>query len=102
MFHSWLSFVLLISACLIWMVPKKRELCLRCSPVIVIYAICLISLQYVYGFSLNDDELPTVVNGYQLNEIGLVKYPYPVAQLAIQVRYIYELFQRSYTIASVP
>jgi len=87
-FHSWLSFVLLISACLIWMVPQKRQLCLRCSPVVVIYAVCLISLQYIYGFSLNDEELPTVVNGYRLKEVGLVKYSYPVGPLAVQVCFI--------------
>jgi len=87
-FHSWLSFVLLISACLIWIVPQKRELCLRCSPVVVIYAVCLISLQYIYGFSLNDQELPTTVNGYRLKEVGLVKYSYPVGPLAVQVCFI--------------
>jgi len=80
--------VLLIAACLIWMVPKKRQLCLRCSPVVVVYAICLITLQYVYGFNLNDDELPTVVNGYPLKEIGLVKYSYPVGPLAVQVCFV--------------
>ena len=84
-FHSWLSFVLLISACLMWMVPKKRQLCLRCSPIVVFYAICLLTLQYVYGFNLNDDELPTTAHDYNLSEIGLVKYRYPVGPLAAQV-----------------
>jgi len=84
-FHSWLSFVLLISACLMWMVPKKRQLCLRCSPVVVVYAVCLVTLQYIYGFDLTDDELPTTAHGYSLSEIGLVKYRYPVGPLAAQV-----------------
>jgi len=84
-FHSWLSFVLLISACLMWILPKKRQLCLRCSPIVVVYAICLVTLQYVYGFNLNDNELPTTANGYNLSEIGLVKYRYPVGPLATQV-----------------
>jgi len=68
-----------------WMVPKKRQLCLRCSPIVVVYAICLVTLQYVYGFNLNDDELPTTVDGYSLSEIGLVKCKYPVGRLATQV-----------------
>lgn len=68
------------------MAPNKRQLCLRCSPVVVAYAICLITLQYVYGFNLSNKELPTVVNGYHLSEIGLVKYVYPVGPLAAQVR----------------
>lgn len=89
-FHSWLSFLLLISACLIWMVPQKRQLCLRCSPVVVVYAICLVTLQYVYGFRLNDNELPTTVDSYRLEEIGLRKYTYPVVPLAAQVCLLYQ------------
>jgi piezo-type mechanosensitive ion channel component 1/2 len=84
-YHSWLAFVLLIAACLIWIVPQKRNLCLRCSPCIVFYAVCLLTIQYIYGFNLNDEELPTFVAGYHLGEIGLVKYQYPVGPLALQV-----------------
>lgn len=70
------------------MVPKKRQLCLRCSPVVVVYAVCLITLQYVYGFNLNDEELPTEANGYNLEEIGLVKYRYPVVPLSAKVCFV--------------
>jgi len=76
------------------MVPQKRQLCLRCSPIVVIYAICLITLQYVYGLRLNDSELPTTVNDYHLDEIGLVKYTYPVGPLAAQV--CFKLFSLNY------
>ena len=61
-------------------------MCLRCSPVIVLYAMCLLIIQYIYGFNLKEDELPSVVNGYDLGEIGLVKYNYAVGPLAAQVR----------------
>lgn len=53
---------------------------------IVFYAECLVTLTYVYGFDLSRSELPSqVADGYNLNDIGLVKYRYPVGPLAAQV-----------------
>lgn len=87
-YPSWLTFVLLISACIIWMIPKKRAICMRFSPVIVFYAECLFTLTYVYGFDLTPSELPSqVADGYNLNDIGLVKYKYPVGPLAAQAAF---------------
>lgn len=67
--------------------PQKEARCLRFSPVVVIYAECLLILQYIYGFDLTNDELPDSLpgSGYRLDEIGLVKYQYPIIPLAIKV-----------------
>ena len=66
--------------------PLKRTVCLRFSPVILFYALCLNMLQYIYGLNLNDDELPSALkNGFELRDIGLVKYDYPAGPLAIKV-----------------
>lgn len=84
-FHSWLTFVLLLSACVIWMMPQKRKVALVASPVIVFYAESLLIIQYIYGLDLNDSELPSQTSsGYNFKEIGLVKYLYPVIPLATQ------------------
>ena len=37
-YHSWLTFVLLLWACVLWMIPNQRAAMLRCSPFLVIYA----------------------------------------------------------------
>ena len=85
-YHSWLTFVMLLGACIIWMIPKSRELCLCLSPLLVVYGECLLIIQYVFGMNLKS-ELPTMVNGVKLDEVGLKTFPYPCLPLAVQVLY---------------
>lgn len=85
-YHSWLTFLYLLWACVIWLIPQKRAVCLRCSPLIVLYAVCLLTICYIYGFKLTDDELPVQnANGYKFKEIGLIKYDYQCLPLGVQV-----------------
>lgn len=86
-FHSWLTFVLLLGACIIWMIPKSRRACLLVSPVIVFYAEVLLIIQYIYGLKLNEDELPTELHGMKMSEIGLIKFDIPCRSLALQTFY---------------
>ena len=83
-FHSWLTFVLLLLACIIWMFPKSRHVCYVLSPFILFYAVCLLLIQFVFGMNLS--ELPEEVNGIKLSDIGLKTFTYPCLQLALQVR----------------
>ncbi|GFX66771.1 piezo-type mechanosensitive ion channel component 1 [Trichonephila clavipes] len=69
-YHSWLTFVLLLWSCILWMCPNSRYVCLRSSPALVFYAECLLLLQYIFGLNLNEDELPSK----NVAQIGLVKY----------------------------
>ena len=86
-YHSWLTFVYLLAACIIWMIPAKRTICLTVSPLIVCYAVGLLVIQYIYGLDLTDSELPTETpSGYQYSEIGLQKYTYPCLPLAVKVK----------------
>ncbi|XP_058452791.1 piezo-type mechanosensitive ion channel component isoform X2 [Malaya genurostris] len=87
MYHSWLTFVLLIWANLIWIMPNQRRNMLNSSPFLVIYAELLLLAQYLYGMKLTDDELPSTVNitGINLAQIGLIKYrDYPCLPLMIK------------------
>ncbi|XP_033122825.1 piezo-type mechanosensitive ion channel component 2-like isoform X4 [Anneissia japonica] len=87
-YHSWLSFVLLLWACACWIIPGSRKCALYSSPFIVIYAECLIIIQFVYGLNLNEEELPTVTeDGVDLTEIGLVRYEIPCTVLAVKLLY---------------
>ncbi|XP_032592573.1 piezo-type mechanosensitive ion channel component isoform X2 [Drosophila grimshawi] len=71
-YHSWLTFVLLLWANVLWMIPNQRKAMMRSSPFIVIYAELLLVAQYIYGMDLNNDELPTKVStaGINLQQIG--------------------------------
>ncbi|KAM7311193.1 hypothetical protein ISCGN_008100 [Ixodes scapularis] len=73
-YHSWLTFVLLIWSCVLWMMPSSRQACLRSSPALVAYAELLLLLQYLYSLDLTDKELPQHVNTVNLAQLGLIKY----------------------------
>ncbi|ODM97774.1 Piezo-type mechanosensitive ion channel component 2 [Orchesella cincta] len=72
-YHSWLTFILLLWACVLWMFPNQRRAMLVSSPGLVFYAEVLLFAQYIYSLNLTDDELPQNVDGVNLAEIGLVK-----------------------------
>ncbi|XP_067651571.1 piezo-type mechanosensitive ion channel component 2-like isoform X3 [Haliotis asinina] len=83
-FHSWLTFVLLLAACILWMIPNSRRACLVMSPVIVFYAEALLCIQFIYGMNL-PKELPVDAGPVTYNEIGLKRYEIPCLYLAAQV-----------------
>lgn len=59
----------------------------RISPFVVIYAILLLIIQYLYCMNLTEDELPTIVNSkrYNLAQIGFVRYKtYPCVPLLLK------------------
>ncbi|KAF7259523.1 hypothetical protein EG68_03142 [Paragonimus skrjabini miyazakii] len=89
-YRSWLSFILLLSACILWISPNSRSACLYASPLIVLYAIVLILIQYVYCMNLTGEELPQEVtpNGLQFSELGMQKWPNPVGALGLQITFL--------------
>ncbi|XP_063601150.1 piezo-type mechanosensitive ion channel component-like [Penaeus indicus] len=87
-YHSWLTFVLLLWACVLWMIPNQRAAMLRCSPFLVVYAELLLLLQYIYCMDLTDSELPSEMETVNLSQIGLVKVPYLACKpLLVKVLY---------------
>ena len=78
LYHSALAFVLLIWPCLVWVTPNSRKWCLKTSPLFVLYAVALLCLEFAYGLQLTNEELP------ENKEIGLIRYPVPVAVLAVK------------------
>ncbi|XP_071541022.1 piezo-type mechanosensitive ion channel component isoform X2 [Panulirus ornatus] len=87
-YHSWLTFALLLWACVLWMIPNQRAAMLRCSPFLVVYAELLLVVQYIYCMDLTEDELPSQVKTVNLGQIGLVKYTYlPCKPLLVKVLY---------------
>jgi hypothetical protein len=72
-YHSWITFVLLLWASMLWMMPNQRRAMLRCSPFLVCYAMMLLIAQYIYSMDLTEQELPQEVQGFNLRQIGLEK-----------------------------
>ncbi|KAF6088900.1 piezo type mechanosensitive ion channel component 2 [Phyllostomus discolor] len=51
-YHSWLTFVLLIWSCALWMIRNRRKYAMISSPFMVVYANLLLILQYIWSFEL--------------------------------------------------
>uniref|UniRef100_A0A915B433 Piezo-type mechanosensitive ion channel component n=1 Tax=Parascaris univalens TaxID=6257 RepID=A0A915B433_PARUN len=72
LYHSWLTFVLMIVSCVVWMYPNSQRFCLKISPYIAVYAQALVLIQFVYGLDLTQAELPDEKPVF-LRQIGLEK-----------------------------
>ena len=61
-YPSWPALVLLLWACVIWLIPKTtpRNSLFYSSPILIIYSVCLLMLQYVYSLDLTLSELSPV------------------------------------------
>uniref|UniRef100_A0A4W6C4T2 Piezo type mechanosensitive ion channel component 1 (Er blood group) n=1 Tax=Lates calcarifer TaxID=8187 RepID=A0A4W6C4T2_LATCA len=79
-YHSWLTFVLLLWACLIWILRARRHAATLCSPFILLYGLALCCLQYVWAMDLQP-ELPTTVGTMSLRQLGLDRAKYPCLRL---------------------
>ncbi|CAN9500176.1 unnamed protein product [Ophioblennius macclurei] len=79
-YHSWLTFVLLLWACLIWILRSRRHAATLCSPFILLYGLVLCCLQYVWAMELQT-ELPIMVGTMSLKQLGLDRARYPCLRL---------------------
>uniref|UniRef100_A0A665TYX2 Uncharacterized protein n=1 Tax=Echeneis naucrates TaxID=173247 RepID=A0A665TYX2_ECHNA len=79
-YHSWLTFVLLLWACLIWILRSRRHAATLCSPFILLYGLALCCLQYVWAMELQP-ELPNTVGTMSLRQLGLDRAQYPCLRL---------------------
>ena len=73
MFPSWTSFVLLIWSCVVWVTPKfnAKDVVYYSTPILALYAIVLLLIQYLYNLDLTEGELES--NIY----VGLTRYSSP-------------------------
>ncbi|KAF5269329.1 hypothetical protein FQR65_LT02631 [Abscondita terminalis] len=72
-FLCWLTFVLLLVANILWMIPNQRRAMLHFSPFLVLYACFLLISGYIYSMNLTDEELPQIVSDIDLGFIGFMK-----------------------------
>ncbi|KAM4591055.1 piezo-type mechanosensitive ion channel component 1 isoform 2-T2 [Odontesthes bonariensis] len=86
-YHSWLTFVLLLWACLIWIMRARRHAATLCSPFILLYSLTLCCLQYIWAMEL-EPELPTTVGTMSLRQLGLDRAQYPCLRLGAMLLFV--------------
>ncbi|XP_064129728.1 piezo-type mechanosensitive ion channel component 1 isoform X4 [Loxodonta africana] len=85
-YHSWLTFVLLLWACLIWTVRSRHQLAMLCAPFLLLYGLTLCGLCYVWAMDLQP-ELPTMLGPVSLRQLGLQHTRYPCLDLGAMLLY---------------
>ncbi|XP_038602670.1 piezo-type mechanosensitive ion channel component 2 [Tachyglossus aculeatus] len=60
-YHSWLTFVLLIWSCTLWMIRNRRKYAMISSPFMVFYGDLLLMLQYIWSFDADIKNVPGFV-----------------------------------------
>lgn len=70
-YHSLLTLVFLLWACLIWVLPNSRKWCLLMSPFYTIYAGILLTLQYACGFKISFEQANLPYDRRTMDQIGI-------------------------------
>ncbi|XP_051948231.1 piezo-type mechanosensitive ion channel component 1-like isoform X1 [Xyrauchen texanus] len=86
-YHSWLTFVLLLWSCLIWMLRARQHFAALCSPFILLYGLTLCFLQYVWAMDLQM-ELPQHIGTMSLRQLGLDRAQYPCLHLGAMLLFM--------------
>jgi len=93
LFPSWTSFVLLMWSCIVWVIPNfdVKNTVYYTTPLLVLYAIVLLLIQYLYNLDLTEAELESNIYA------GLTRYHNPpsgarVLTIALKVTYIFSEF----------
>lgn len=79
MFHSWLGFVMLMMANVMWLIPRQSLLMKLMVRFVSIYMSCRVTVTYFVSLSY---DFPDSMFGFQMQQFGLV-YDYQLEQLPI-------------------
>ncbi|XP_074140853.1 piezo-type mechanosensitive ion channel component 2-like [Sminthopsis crassicaudata] len=90
--NSWLTFVLLIWSCIIWMSRNRQRLALLSSPFLVIYANILILLNFFVGLKVSQEELFPGVPTSVLIDFDLKSYPQPCFHIGVKTFYAFSFW----------
>ncbi|XP_070797869.1 piezo-type mechanosensitive ion channel component 2-like [Pituophis catenifer annectens] len=86
-YNSWLTFVLLIWSCIIWMVHDRQLYALRSLPFLVTYGNVLVILNFIVGLNLSQEELFPGVATSLLIDLDLKPYSIPCVHLGAKILY---------------
>ncbi|XP_039225387.1 piezo-type mechanosensitive ion channel component 2-like, partial [Crotalus tigris] len=86
-YSSWLTFVLLIWSCIIWMVHDRHFYALHSLPFLVTYGNVLVILNFIVGLNLSQEELFPGVATSLLIDLDLKPYSLPCVHLGAKILY---------------
>ncbi|XP_072269767.1 piezo-type mechanosensitive ion channel component 2-like [Pyxicephalus adspersus] len=85
--NSWLTFVLLIWSCVIWMMRDRRKYAMLSAPFLASYANILVIQNFFVGLNISQEELFPGVPTAVLIDFDLKPYPMPCVHLGLKIFY---------------
>ncbi|XP_061486147.1 piezo-type mechanosensitive ion channel component 2-like [Rhineura floridana] len=85
---SWLTFILLIWSCIIWMMRNRRLYALHSSPFLVAYGNVLVILNFFVGLNVSQEELFPQVPTSLLVDLDLKTSSLPCVHLGAKILYL--------------
>ncbi|XP_066558966.1 piezo-type mechanosensitive ion channel component 2 [Amia ocellicauda] len=88
-YNSWLTFVLLVWSCAIWMLRDRRRYAMLSAPFLALYGTALVLCAFVSGLRLQPDELYPGLPPAVLVDFDLRGHPTPCTHLGAKVSYAF-------------
>jgi len=79
LFHSWLGFVMLLMANVMWLIPRQSALMKLMVRFVSVYTACRVTITYLISFTLL---YPDSIYGYNLHQFGL-RYDFGLKQVPL-------------------
>lgn len=91
-YNSWLTFVLLVWSCVIWMIRDRRRYAMMSAPFLAVYGTLLLLLSFLSGLRLRRDELYPGLPHAVLVDFDMAIYPAPCIHLGGKVLYTFSFW----------
>ncbi|XP_043944909.1 piezo-type mechanosensitive ion channel component 2-like [Protopterus annectens] len=88
-YNSWLTFVLLIWSCVIWMIRDRRHYAMISAPFLAAYGNLLVTMDFFVGLKVTQEELFPGVPTAVLIDFDLRRYSTPCVHLAAKLFYAF-------------
>ncbi|XP_056403769.1 piezo-type mechanosensitive ion channel component 2-like isoform X1 [Hyla sarda] len=87
--NSWLTFILLIWSCIIWMTRDRRRYAMLSAPFLAAYANILVVQNFFVGLKISQEELFPGIPTAVLIDFDLKPYPMPCVHLGLKIFYAF-------------
>nr|XP_046188657.1 piezo-type mechanosensitive ion channel component 2-like [Oncorhynchus gorbuscha] len=91
-YNSWLTFVLLVWSCVIWMMRDRRRYAMMSAPFLAVYGTLLLLLAFLSGLRLRRDELYPGLPHAMLVDFDMAIYPAPCIHLGGKALYTFSFW----------
>uniref|UniRef100_A0A8C1PE97 Piezo-type mechanosensitive ion channel component n=1 Tax=Cyprinus carpio TaxID=7962 RepID=A0A8C1PE97_CYPCA len=86
-YNSWLTLVLLVWSCAIWMLKDRRRFAMLSAPFLAIYGTLLLVVTFISQLHLNHIDIFPTLPKHVLTDFDVYGYPVPCVHLAAKVSY---------------